>query len=317
MSINEEERFGTGIPTFMGGDYINIKNVNSYDVAFIGIPIEYGASFRKGTTHAPSTIRRYSAWDRVDGSKYYDINEGVDYRANNLKIADLGDLLLSETAPLDDFKKISSYLARIPDKTFPLVVGGDHSITYPCFRGIMSGSKKQKMAILHFDAHLDVEKNYLNMPEIWHGNVFRKLISEGSIDGNDIFSIGPRGIIPKKWADYASKQNINILTSRQIKNGILSEITKSLLEKLAKYDGVYITFDIDVLDVGSAPGTGIPQSGGLSPQEIIFIMRALRKINVIGMDVVELSPNYDPTGQTAMIVCEMLFNFLAFGLRKT
>lgn len=315
MSKGEEEKFGVGIHTFMGSDYKRLNELTDQKVAFLGIPLEYGASYRKGTAYASNAIRKYSAWDRVDGMYYFDLDGKNIFKSNDIKIADLGDLLLSDTNQSKDFKKIIDFISAIPKGVLPLIIGGDHSITYPCFKSIKQNNPNRKIALLHFDAHLDVEEDYLEMPEIWHGNFVRKLIEGNFIQGRDVLTVGPRGIIPKKWIDYTKDEQINIITASEFReNGRVNSI-KKILNFLSDYDSVYITLDIDVLDIQFVPGTGTPQTNGLTPYDILEIMRSLRQTNVIALDLVEYSPSYDSNGQTNIIICEMLFNFLAFGLK--
>lgn len=311
----EEEKFGLGIATFMGADYIDISHAGEYDVVFLGLPLETGASFRKGMSLAPNAIRQYSSWDRVDGATFVDIKNNQKVTANKLSIADLGDLPLCETDQNECIQKIIKYIGSIPQRSLPLVVGGDHSVTYSSFVGSRKRfPKNAKIALLHLDAHLDVENSYTNLPKIWHGNVIRKLISDNYIAPNDIYSVGVRGFVPEEWVNYAERNGINIFSAYEIMDH-KEEVYAGIINRLKGYDLLYVSFDIDVLDTSYCPGTGVPSNDGLRPRDVSDLLKQLHDIRLIGFDMVELSPCYDVNGQTTMIACELLYELLAFGYR--
>ena len=196
--MDKEEYIYAGIPTFMGGKFIEENDIKNYNVVFLGVPCDYGASYRLGAKYAPRQLREYSFWDRVNGEELYDLEHNEYLETNNLKIADLGDVYVNPTHPNENQDAISQKTYTISKHSFPLVCGGDHSITYGSFRGFYRAMKEKfpqyDIGIIHFDAHLDVEDEYLNMPEVWHGNVFRKLIEDDYLKGKNLYTIGPRGL---------------------------------------------------------------------------------------------------------------------------
>ncbi len=314
MSVSsEEEKFGMGIATFMGGDYVrDIAATADYDVAFLGVPVEGGASYRHGQSLAPNILRRYSAWDRLDGAEFIDLDRDGQYLVSkDQRIVDLGDIVINESDPAGTIEKIKQKAGAIAANCFPVFIGGDHSITYSTFQGARSRvDKDAKIGLLHFDAHYDLESHYQNLPTIWHGNVFRQLIEEGHIKGNDLFTVGVRGIVPKSWVDYAQEKGVNYATANDVhrdKQGVIEKVRQAL----ADYDAIYITLDVDVLDPPYCPGTGTPRANGLTPNDVVDIVRSLER-PLLALDIVEFSPQYDQNGQSAVNICEMLYDFLAF-----
>ena len=237
---NKEELIYSGIPTFMGSDFIKEDDIKKYDVVFLGVPTDYGASYRLGAKYAPRQLREYSFWDRVDGLKMYDLDNEQYIQTNNLNIADIGDIEVNPTNPEQNQCNITDKVYSIRKNSFPVICGGDHCITYGSFRGCYKAIKEMyqdyEIGIIHYDAHMDVEKDYLNMPRIWHGNVFRKLIEDGFLKGENLYTIGPRGIINSEDMSYIFG------TGTPKSNGLSVCDCEKSLRKLKKLDTV--GFDI-------------------------------------------------------------------------
>ena len=314
--MEKEEYIYAGIPTFMGGKFIKEDEIKNYDVVFLGVPCDYGASYRLGAKYAPRQLREYSFWDRVCGEELYDLDHNEYLKTNDLKIADLGDVYVNPTHPNENQDAISQKTYIISKNSFPLVCGGDHSITYGSFRGFYKAMKEKfpdyEIGIIHFDAHLDVEDTYLNMPEVWHGNVFRKLIEDNYLNGKNLYTIGPRGVINSQWIKYVSEKAINLYTSNQVKRIGIHNIMNEIIEK-NKYRKIkfYVTFDIDCLDSSYIFGTGTPQCNGLTPYETDEALRTLKQLEVEGLDIVELNPKLDDSHSSFVTACELLYHFLA------
>jgi len=312
--IKTEEMFYAGIPTFMGGDYVAIENVGNYDVGVLGVPVDNGSSYRLGSKYAPRAIRGYSAWDRVDGQICHDYDTNSTLQSNSLRICDLGDVNVWPGNPENNQKATMDVVEKIRRKAFPVVLGGDHSITYGAFIGCKKGCEKDKVGILHFDAHNDVEDSLLTLPDVWHGNVFRKLIEEGHVEGKRMLSVGVRGLVNKEWYDYANEKGIGLITSNKVNENKVSDTIREIHDFFKDCDGVYVSFDIDCLDISIAAGTGVPKYNGLRMGDVIEIIRSLKGLNTIGFDLVEVNPEYDKNRSTTLLACEILYNFLAYGL---
>lgn len=319
--MREEEYIYAGIPTYMGGKFIESKEIKNYDVVFLGVPCDYGASYRLGAKYAPRQLREYSFWDRIYGEELYDLDHNKYIQTNNLKIADLGDVYVNPTNPNLNQNAISEKVYCISKDSFPLVCGGDHSITYGSFRGFYKAIKEKypdyEVGLIHFDAHLDVEDKYLNMPEVWHGNVFRKLIEDTYLKGENMYTIGPRGVVGREWFDYVKEKKINLFTANNVKEkGILNIINEIIQKNKNKKIKFYVTFDIDCLDVSYVFGTGTPQCNGLTPYECDEALRSLNKLDIAAFDIVELNPKLDNSFTSFVIAEELIYHFLAFGITK-
>jgi formimidoylglutamase len=319
MKNTPEEFKHAGIQTFMKAPYVDITELEDADIAVLGVPLDYGASYRQGAKDGPRGIREYSYWDRVDGTEYVNLSNEEVHKSNSLKIVDLGDIHINPTNPGQTNKEIISTVRRIRRQAFPLILGGDHSITYASFIGCKKGLKKDKypLGLLHFDAHPDVEASYLTMPRVWHGNPFSSLIHEGHLDGENMITIGPRGMLNKKWFDFINEKKITMYSAPEVKKeGMEEVITKAIKHLKDRCAAVYISLDIDCIDPSEAPGTGTPSVGGLSGADMVASMRKLHQLPVVGFDIVEVAPSLDATGRTMILANDLLWNFLSFGFNK-
>ena len=309
-----------GIQTFMKSDYVTLDDLDKYDVAYVGIPLDYGASYRKGQDLAPKSIREHSYWDGVKESSFYDTRKNEVVNSSSLDIADVGDVHISPTDVLKNQEEIKKTTNSIRKKCFPLIVGGDHSISYSTIQGCKQALPKEKQdsfGILHFDAHLDMEKAYLDMPEIFHGNPFRKLIEQKIIDGKNHYTIGPRGMIPSYLIDFVKDNGVHLYTTPDIRKKNFEQFVKTITTEMReKYKAVFVTFDIDCIDASEVRGTGTPMEGGLSSVECQYFLRELKNVPVVGFELVELSPKLDPSGLSSIISTNLLWNFLSFGMKN-
>ncbi len=317
----KEEYIYAGIPTFMGGDFIEESEIYKYDIIFLGIPCDYGASYRLGAKYAPRKLREYSFWDRIYGQTLYDLDTKKILKTNKFKIADLGDVFVDPTHPDKNQEAIKNKTYAIAKKSFPLICGGDHSVTYGSFIGVLKAMNEEypdyEIGIIHFDAHLDVEKDYLNMPNVWHGNVFRRLIENRYLKGENLYTIGPRGLVEEEWFKYIQKEGINLYTSNDVKLRNIETIMNEILDKNKnKKIKFYITFDIDSIDSSYIFGTGTPQINGLNPFDCDKALQFMKNFDICGFDIVELNPTLDNSYNSFIIACELIYHFLAIGLRR-
>lgn len=319
-NLSNKEHINCGIQTFMKYPHIRIDEAYEYDVAFIGIPLEYGASYRKGTALGPKAVREYSYWDSIESDNYWDLDSDTAIQTTALKIGDVGDILVTPTNPEISGERIISTIQNIRASCFPLIVGGDHSIAYWTLRGILeplTKEQRERVGILHFDAHLDMEKPYLDMPSIFHGNPFSKLIEDGIISGHQHYAIGQRGIIPGYLKDFAFDAGVQMYPMKKLRENRFEYVFSRIIDEMREcFTSVYITCDVDVIDGGIMQGTGTPMSNGLLPHEMEYAMRELKKIQTIGFELVELAPNLDASGFSTIIACNMLWNFLSFGFHE-
>ena len=229
---NQQELFYAGIPTFVGGDYVSIDECNNYDVAVIGVPYDEGASYREGCKKAPRRIREYSAWKRFDKEECYDYDNRRYAKTNVLNVCDLGDINIFKGNSVKTQNEITSVVSKISKVTFPVILGGDHSITYGAYKGVKEGTGLKKIGLIQFDAHNDTEPDDEHLPEICHSTQFTHLINEGYLDGSKMIAIGLRGFVDRRWHDFAVEKGINIITANEFNSMSADEVIKYIKNNL-------------------------------------------------------------------------------------
>ena len=299
ISGNDLARF-SGPNTFMR--LPGVAALDGIDVAVVGVPKDIGTSWRSGTRFGPKQVRAESAMIRA-----YNIQTGA-APFDSLNVADLGDLAINTFSLSDSLRIIAeSYAAILKYDVIPVAIGGDHSITLPILRGI--AAKHGRVALIHVDAHADVNDEMFGERET-HGTVFRRAYEEGLIDPALTFQIGLRGTgYSAEDFTEAAGWGFQQWLAPELWGKDLTAIGADIRRQIGDAP-VYITYDIDSLDPAHAPGTGTPEIGGLTTAQAMQLIRALRGLNVVGCDLVEVSPPYDPSGNTALVGANLLFELL-------
>ncbi len=296
---NDLARF-SGPNTFMR--LPQASSLDGLDVAILGVPMDIGTSWRSGTRFGPKQIRSESAMIRP-----YNMSNGA-APFDHLQIADIGDLAINTFSLADSLKIIKeSYDGILAQGVVPVAMGGDHSITLPILRAM--AVKHGPVALVHVDAHADVNDEMFGEKET-HGTVFRRAYEEGLIVPDKTFQIGIRGS-GYAASDFTEAQGWGFrqYPAWELWQQNLTEIG-SLIRKTVDDQPVYITYDIDSLDPAYAPGTGTPEIAGLTTPQALQLIHALAGMNVVGCDLVEVSPPYDPSGNTALTAANLLFEML-------
>ncbi len=296
---NDLARF-SGPNTFMR--LPQASSLDGLDVAILGVPMDIGTSWRSGTRFGPKQIRSESAMIRP-----YNMANGA-APFDHLQVADIGDLAINTFSLADSLKIIKdSYDGILAQGVIPVAMGGDHSITLPILRAI--AAKHGPVALVHVDAHADVNDEMFGEKET-HGTVFRRAYEEGLIGPDKTFQIGIRGS-GYAASDFTEAQGWGFrqYPAWELWQQNLTEIG-SLIRKTVEDHPVYITYDIDSLDPAYAPGTGTPEIAGLTTPQALQLIHALAGMNVVGCDLVEVSPPYDPSGNTALTAANLLFEML-------
>ncbi|MEW9918731.1 agmatinase [Marimonas sp. MJW-29] len=299
ISGNDLARF-SGPNTFMRLPAVN--DLKGLDVAVVGIPLDIGTSWRSGTRFGPKQVRSESAMIRP-----YNLGTGA-APFDSLQVADIGDLAINTFSLSESLRIIQeSYEAILNYDAMPLAIGGDHSITLPILRAM--AKRHGPVALVHVDAHADVNDEMFGEREA-HGTVFRRAYEEGLINPAKTYQIGLRGTGYsaedfKEAAGWGFQQfPAQELWGRNLAS-LGAEIRRDIGGALT-----YITFDIDSLDPAFAPGTGTPEIGGLTTPQALTLIRAFRGLNIVGGDLVEVSPPYDTTGNTALTAANILYEML-------
>ncbi len=299
ISGNDLARF-SGPNTFMR--LPQAESLAALDVAVLGIPMDIGTSWRSGTRFGPKQIRSESAMIRPYNMATYAAP------FDSLQIADIGDLAINTFSLSESLKIIKeSYDAILAQQVIPVAMGGDHSITLPILRAI--ANRHGPVALVHVDAHADVNDEMFGEKET-HGTVFRRAFEEGLIVPDKTFQIGIRG------SGYAASDfteakgwGFRQFPAWELWQQNLTVIGSQIRKDIGEHP-VYITYDIDSLDPSFAPGTGTPEIAGLTTPQALQLIQALRGLNVVGCDLVEVSPPYDPSGNTALTAANLLFELL-------
>ena len=301
-----------GINTFLKAPYVeDVKDVGKYDAAVVGIPFDSGTTYRPGTRFGPQGIRRISALYTP-----YNYEMGVDLR-EQMTLCDAGDVFTIPANLEKSFDQISRGVSHIASSgALPVMLGGDHSIGFPCVRGIAQCTSK-KIGIIHFDRHIDIQEKDLD--ERMHTTPWYWATELGNVPAKNLVQVGIGGWqVPRPGVKEARKRETNVLTIDDMeKLGI--EKTAEIALELAwdGVDAVYISFDIDSVDCGFVPGTGWPEPGGFLPREALKLLGLVVKEGICGLEVVEVSPPYDTSDITALlgtrVVVEALGTLVAHG----
>jgi agmatinase len=271
------------------------------DVAIVGAPLDDAVSSRPGARFGPRAIRMApTTW----GTEYaWSIQLDVEpYK--KLKVVDAGDAPIVPTRLERGLRVIHEKVFRVASSgAIPIVLGGDHSITYPSAAAVSRLRHPRKVGIVHFDAHADTSDNqWGNL--YGHGTPMRHLIEEGWVAGPNFVQVGLRGYWPEKetW-DWMREQGLRWHTMVEIEErGSEAVIADAIAEALDGPDCIYLSVDIDVVDPGMAPGTGTPEPGGMLARELLRAVRQIvGQVDLVGMDVVEVSPPYDSAEITALL----------------
>ena len=299
ISGNDLARF-SGPNTFMR--LPTATDLAGLNVAILGIPMDIGTSWRSGTRFGPKHVRAESAMIRP-----YNVQTGA-APFDSLNMADIGDLPINTFSLADSLKIIQTeYDAILQSPVIPVAIGGDHSITLPILRAI--AKKHGPVALVHVDAHADVNDEMFGERET-HGTVFRRAYEENLIDPAQTYQIGLRGTgYTAEDFTEAAGWGFTQHLAPELWHRSLSESGNQIREAIGTRP-VYVTYDIDSLDPAFAPGTGTPEIGGLTTMQAMELIRALRGLNIVGCDMVEVSPPYDTSGNTALVAANLLFELL-------
>lgn len=292
-----------GIPTLLDApampDAAARDDFGGLDIALVGVPMDLGVTNRNGSRFGPRavrTIERVGPYDHV-------------LRVSPMslaKIADIGDVPMQSRYDLSRcHQDIEAFYQRlVAAGVRPLSVGGDHSISSSILKAV---GAKEPVSLIHIDAHCDTAGPYEGT-KFQHGGPFRLAVLDGVIDPKRTIQIGIRGPAEYLW-EFSYESGMTVVHAEQVRESNIENIIAQA-RALVGNTPTYISFDIDSVDPGFAPGTGTPEVGGLAPREVLQILRGLAGLNIIGGDVVEVAPQYDPTSNTAQIAAQVLHTIL-------
>jgi len=298
---------GNEMPRFAGpGTMFRLpsqQGAEGLDIAIVGVPLDIGTSLRPGARFGPREIRAESVMTRP---------YGMHTRAapfDSFQIADVGDVALNTFNLMDSVKIIEEhYHGLLEHDVKTVTLGGDHTIALPILRAV--AKKHGPVALVHVDAHADTNDHMFGEP-IAHGTIFRRAIEEGLVDGKKMVQIGLRttGYSADDF-DWAREQGARVVTAEDCWYKSLGPLMAEIRQQIGSETPVYLSFDIDGIDPAFAPGTGTPEPGGLTNTQAIEIIRGCHGLNLVGCDLVEVSPQYDTSGNTALLAANLVFEML-------
>ncbi|MCV6623594.1 MAG: agmatinase [Cellvibrionaceae bacterium] len=296
---NDMPRFG-GPATFMRLPAVDLDE--HLDVAFLGVPFDIGTSNRPGARLGPREIRDESRMLRP-----FNVSTGA-APFDSLTIADSGDVPINTFNLQKSIGIIEEFYDEVMAKDImPLTMGGDHTIALPILRALKK--KHGPVGLVHVDAHADINDHMFG-EKIAHGTPFRRAMEEGLLDGERVVQIGLRGTgySPDEY-QWSRDQGFRVVQAEECWHKSLEPLMAEVRQQLG--DGpVYISFDIDGLDPAYAPGTGTAEVGGLTVHQGLEIVRGCKGLNVVGGDLVEVSPPYDTTHNTSVVAANLLYEML-------
>ncbi len=294
-------RFG-GVATFFRLPHVSVDDAKNIDIGVVGLPWDGGTTNRPGPRHAPRQMRDQSSMVR----RMHQTTHVVPYDLAN--VADLGDCSVNPASVDDTLIRVENHIQKILDKGIrPLSAGGDHLCSLPILRAV---GKKKPVGMIHFDAHTDLYDSYFGGFKYTHGTPFRRAIEEGVLDPKRTIQIGLRGsMYDNDDFAYGEKMGVRLVRIEEA----MEKGPKAIMAEARKIVGnaeTYVSFDIDMLDPVYAPGTGTPEIGGFTTFQAQQYLREMRGLNIVGADVVEVSPPFDPSGMTAYAGTVMMFEIL-------
>jgi guanidinopropionase len=298
---DELPRFA-GIATFMRLPYVPPEDADEVDIGLIGIPWDGGTTNRAGARHGPRQIRDLSTMARnahhATGIMPFEL----------CNCADLGDSPVNPVDIEDTLGRVTRFYNDVVDQGIvPLTAGGDHLVTLPIMRAL---GRDAPLGMVHFDAHTDTLDRYFGESKFTHGTPFRRAIEEGLLDPKRTVQIGIRGALySDRDKDWGLEQGIRVIEIEEYNDlGVDAVIAEA--RRVVGDGKTYISFDVDALDPVYAPGTGTPEIGGITTYDAQKMIRGLRGLDLIGGDVVEVSPPFDMSGNTALVAVTMMFEIL-------
>ncbi len=295
-----------GIATFAKKPYVSDWDALDADIAVLGAPFDFGTQFRAGARFGPRGVREASTLFSFGHGGAYDHEDDLTYLGEDVRIVDMGDADIIHTDTRQSHANIEFGVRKaLAAGALPVVIGGDHSVNIPCINAF---DDQGPIHVLQIDAHLDFVDQRHGV-RFGHGNPMRRAAEKDYVTG--LTQLGIRNVSSTAREGYvaARKMGSDILSVRQVRAlGV-----KAVAARLPNGARVYVTIDIDGFCPSIAPGTGTPSHGGFLYYEVLELLQTLANTHeIVGLDLVEVAPDYDPTGSTTILAAQILMNFLGF-----
>jgi agmatinase len=299
--------------TFAGVPRATLESMadDRLDIGLVGAPFDGATSHRPGTRFGPQAIRG-TDYLAHDGSRPH-LALGVD-PLQELKVADLGDVVMLPGETEESLRRLETVVQAVSASgAIPVILGGDHSITFPDATGVARHHGWGRVSLIHFDAHADTGDTQWGSL-YGHGTPMRRLIESGAVRGDRFLQIGLRGYWPEPptLAWMAQQRMRSFEMTEVVKRGLDAVLTEALQIALDDCDQVFLSVDVDVVDPGMAPGTGTPEPGGLTSRQLLDAVRRIAmEVPLAGVDVVEVSPPYDHAEVTGYLANRVVLEVLS------
>ena len=293
-----------GIPSFMRLPHLDLndRNINEVDFGLIGVPWDAGTTNRPGPRHGPRQMRDLSTMIRA-------MNGATRIKPFELaNFADLGDAPVNPADIQDCMNRITEFYEKVKSNgIIPMTVGGDHLTSLPVLRALASSAP---VGMIHFDAHTDLFESYFDGYKYTHGTPFRRAIEEGLLDPKRVIQIGIRGsMYDGADIEWGRQKGVTIIQIEELFERGIKDVMQQARDIVGNNE-TYCSYDIDFIDPTFAPGTGTPEVGGPNSFQALQVVRELSGVNLIGMDLVEVSPPFDQSGATSWLGISIVFEML-------
>ena len=293
-----------GVPTFMRLPHVPLEapKIKEVDIGIIGVPWDSGTTNRPGPRHGPRQLRDASTMIRaqhpVSGIRPYE----------KFNCADLGDVSINPADIEDSMNRITSFYKKVIEQGIkPLTAGGDHLTSLPVLRAV---ADKGPLGMIHFDSHTDLFHSYFDGTMFTHGTPFRRAVEENLLDPKRVIQIGIRGTqYDREDLDFADSVGIRVVKIEEFFDRGIEDVMAEAREIVGEQE-TYISYDIDFIDPAFAPGTGTPEVGGPNSYEALKVVRELAGVKIVAADMVEVSPPFDASSNTAFLGVSVMFELL-------
>jgi len=295
-----------GIATFAKKPYVEDWDNIQADAAIIGAPFDFGTQFRAGARFGPRGVREASTLFSFGHAGAYDHEDDATYLGEDVRIIDMGDADIIHTSTEKSHDNIEFAVRKaLAAGALPVTIGGDHSVNIPCINAF---DDQGDIHVLQIDAHLDFVDERHGV-RTGHGNPMRRAAEKPYVTGLTQLGIRNVSSTAREGYEAARAMGSDILSVRQMRALGLEQT----LARLPRGARLYVTIDIDAFCPSIAPGTGTPSHGGFLYYEVLELLQgAARAHDIVGIDLVEVAPDYDPTGSTSVLAAQLLMNFLGF-----
>lgn len=293
-----------GVPTFMRLPHVPADHPRfaEVEVGLIGLPWDGGTTNRPGPRHGPRQLRDASTMIRAE----HGVTGTRPFEA--MACADLGDVGPNPADIADSMDRVTRFYRRVVEAGItPVTAGGDHLCSLPILRAVAA---EGPVGMVHFDSHTDLYRSYFGGTLYTHGTPFRRAVEEGLLDPRRVVQIGIRGTAyDREDRDFAEAEGIRVIPVEEVfDRGIPAVMAEA--REIVGDARTYLSYDIDFVDPAFAPGTGTPEVGGPTSFQALQVVRELAGVNIVGADLVEVSPPFDPSGATAFLGASILFEIL-------